>query len=72
MTAPSPLLSQTADQMRAQLAASPQAAAALIRAGADAGLPDAQAYYGCSTVRASLPIRPKPSASSASPLPRAM
>ena len=46
MTAPSPLLSQTADQMRAQLAASPEAAAALIRAGAQAGLPDAQAYYG--------------------------
>ena len=31
MTAPSPLLTQTADQMREQLAASPESAAALIR-----------------------------------------
>jgi TPR repeat protein len=34
------------DDLRARLAESPQAAAALLRAGAEAGLPEAQALYG--------------------------
>ena len=40
------LLDGTADELRAQLEASPEAATALLGAGAEAGLPEAQAAYG--------------------------
>ena len=39
-------LDGTADDLRAQLEASPEAATALLKAGAEAGLPEAQAAYG--------------------------
>jgi hypothetical protein len=40
------LLGGTADALRATLEASPEDAAALLKAGAEAGLPEAQAAYG--------------------------
>jgi TPR repeat protein len=40
------LLDGSADDLRATLDASPEEAAALLRAGAEAGLPEAQAAYG--------------------------
>jgi TPR repeat protein len=40
------LLDRTADDLRATLEASPKDAAALLKAGAEAGLPEAQAAYG--------------------------
>jgi len=40
------LLGGSADDLRATLEASPEEAAALLRAGAEAGLPEAQAAYG--------------------------
>jgi len=40
------LLDGSADALRATLGASPEEAAALLRAGAEAGLPEAQAAYG--------------------------
>ena len=43
---PPDLAAMTPEAMRAQLAHSPEAAAALLRAGAQAGLADAQALYG--------------------------
>lgn len=45
MTAGDPL-ALSADEMKAALAGSPDDAAALLRAGAEAGLPEAQAAYG--------------------------
>ncbi|WP_336962826.1 tetratricopeptide repeat protein [Sphingobium aquiterrae] len=45
-TAAADLLAMSADEMRTQLATSPEAAAGLLQAGAQAGLPEAQALYG--------------------------